>query len=60
MGDGLARLRRLQPAVAQDGDSIGYLEHLVEAVADVQERHVGASQLPDELKQMADLTFGKG
>ena len=42
-------------AVAQHGDVVGHLEHLVEVVGDEQHGHAGGAQLGDHPEQRLDL-----
>ena len=44
-----------QLAVAQHGDAIGELEHLVEVVRDVHDRHAPLLQAVDDLEQAVDI-----
>ncbi len=53
------RARRAHLAVAQHGDAVADLEHLLEPVADVEHRHPALAQLADQLQQRVRLVAGQ-
>jgi len=46
-----------QPPIAQDSDPVGNGIHLVEEVRDDDHTHTSITELPDDLKQLADFLF---
>ena len=53
------RPRRDPAAVAQHRHAVGDLEHLVQAVADEQDRHAARRELPHLLEELCDLVRGE-
>ena len=52
---GGGRLRADQCAVLEDGDAVGKLEHLVQAVRDIDDRDPFAAERPQPLEKLLDL-----